>query len=156
VDPLDGTRGFSRGGTFWGPLVAFEHEGEVVAGAMAMPALNDFYWAAKGRGTYRNGTRVHVSNVSDLSEATVSVGELGFLLKSPFTSGVLQLIRSAASTRGFGDPAGCAMLLNGRAEVWLEAGVKTWDIATHKILIEEAGGRFTSLDGLPTIELGHC
>jgi histidinol-phosphatase len=156
VDPLDGTRGFSRGGVFWGPLVAFEHEGKVVAGGMAMPALGDVYWAALGKGTYKNGARVQVSNISELSEATISVGELGQLLKPPFAAGVVKLIRTAASTRGVGDPASCAMLLSGRAEIWLEAGVKTWDIAPQKILIEEAGGRFTSLDGLETIELGHC
>jgi histidinol-phosphatase len=156
VDPLDGTRGFSRGGVFWGPLVAFEQEGEVVVGAMAMPALGQHYWAAKGRGAFKNGAPLRVSNVSELAEATISVGELGHLLSPPFAPSVLELIRSAASTRGLGDPAGCAMLLEGRADVWLEAGVKTWDIAAHKILIEEAGGRFTSLDGLSTIELGHC
>src|SRR5262245_50336595 len=57
VDPLDGTRGFSRGGVFWGPLVAFEHQGEIVAGALAMPALGEVYIAGKGRGTYKNGAR---------------------------------------------------------------------------------------------------
>jgi histidinol-phosphatase len=156
VDPLDGTRGFTRGGVFWGPLVAFESNGEVVAGAMAMPALGDFFWAAKGKGTYKNGARVQVSTVSDLSEATISLGELQNLLKPPFGPGIVKLIRSVSSSRGFGDPAGCAMVLNGRAEIWLEAGVKSWDIAPMKILIEEAGGRFTSLDGRSTIELGHC
>jgi histidinol-phosphatase len=49
VDPLDGTRGFTRGGKFWGPLIAFEHKGEVVAGALGMPALGETYWAAGTR-----------------------------------------------------------------------------------------------------------
>src|SRR5512134_476203 len=51
-DPLDGTRGFTRGGSFWGPLVALEHEGEIVAGAMALPALGETYFAARGRGAW--------------------------------------------------------------------------------------------------------
>lgn len=156
VDPLDGTRGFSRGGVYWGALVAYEREGEVVAGAMALPALDEVYWAAKGRGCFRNGERVRVSAVSDLEEATLSVGELGQLLRPPFEAGMLRLIRAAASTRGYGDPGGAAMLLSGRADAWLEAGVKVWDIAPQKILVEEAGGRFTSLTGQASIELGHC
>src|SRR5512136_123439 len=52
VDPIDGTRGFTRGGPFWGPLVALEHRGEIVAGAMAMPALGETYWAARGLGAF--------------------------------------------------------------------------------------------------------
>src|SRR5512138_1745006 len=52
VDPLDGTKGFTRGRTFWGPLVALEHDGEVVAGAMALPALEEVYWAARGLGCW--------------------------------------------------------------------------------------------------------
>lgn len=154
VDPLDGTRGFSRGGSFWGPLVALEHQGKVVVGAMALPVLGDVYWAAIGRGCYRNGERLRVSNIADWREATLSVGELGSLLKPPHGEGVATLIRTAASTRGYGDPAGAALVLLGRAEVWLEAGVKTWDIAPQKILIEEAGGVFSSFDGRATIETG--
>ena len=49
VDPLDGTRGFTRGGTFWGPLVALEHDGEIVAGGAALPALGELYFAARPR-----------------------------------------------------------------------------------------------------------
>src|SRR5512146_1001574 len=52
VDPIDGTKGFTRGRAFWGPLVACEHEGAVVAGAMALPALGEMYWAARGRGCW--------------------------------------------------------------------------------------------------------
>src|SRR5512143_1840763 len=52
VDPIDGTRGFTRGGSFWGPLVALEQDGRVVAGAMALPALGETYWAARGMGCW--------------------------------------------------------------------------------------------------------
>lgn len=156
VDPLDGTRGFSRGGSFWGPLVALEHNGRIVAGAMAMPVLGEIYVAARGKGAFKNGSRITLSKISDWSEATLSLGEMRFLLEPPFTEGVLSLVRSAASTRGYGDPGGCAMVLSGRAEAWLEAGVKIWDIAPQKILIEEAGGRYTDLAGASGIDGGNC
>jgi histidinol-phosphatase len=156
VDPLDGTRGFTRGGSFWGPLIGFEVDGEVVAGALGMPVLGEIYWAAKGRGCFKNGERVRVSKIADLADATLSIGEMQHLFQPQHVEGMLSLIRSAASTRGYGDPAGPAMVLSGRADVWIEAGVKTWDLAPMKVLLEEAGGRFTAFDGSTSIETGNA
>lgn len=154
IDPLDGTRGFSRGGSFWGPLVALEHAGEVVAGAMAMPVLGDTYFAARGRGCFKNGERVRLSLIEDWSEATLSLGELHYLLREPYRARVTELITTSASARGYGDPAGVALLLSGRAEAWIEAGVRTWDLGPMPVLIEEAGGRFAAFDGTRSIETG--
>src|SRR6478609_3381964 len=77
VDPLDGTRGFTRGGSVWGPLIALEHNGEIVAGAAALPAAGELYFAARGRGCHRgDGAPVRLSGIDDWAEATISVGEL--------------------------------------------------------------------------------
>jgi histidinol-phosphatase len=148
VDPLDGTRGFTRGGQFWGPLVALEHRGEIVAGAMAMPVLGETYWAARGEGAFRDGTRLRLSSQTEWTDATLSVGELSRMLRLPQAEQLESLLRSCTSVRGFGDVAACAMLLNGRADVWMEGGVQHWDLAPAQILIEEAGGRMTDFDGL--------
>ncbi|HKQ62059.1 MAG TPA: inositol monophosphatase family protein [Candidatus Polarisedimenticolaceae bacterium] len=147
VDPLDGTRGFSRGGSFWGPLVGFEHAGEVLAGAMALPALGATYWAARGEGSWRDGERLRVSEVARWEEATLSLGEPQNLLRPPHDAWVVELVRSAASVRCYGDLAGCALVLDGRAEAWLEAGVREWDVAALQVLVEEAGGRFSDFAG---------
>lgn len=160
VDPIDGTRGFARGGSFWGPLLALEHRGEVVVGAMALPALGQTFWAARGRGAYlQHGRgkpeRLHVSRVADWEQATLSVGEMRSLLADR-AAAVERLVTTAASARCYGDLAGCAMVLLGRAEAWIEAGVKEWDLAPLEVLVEEAGGRFTDLEGRPTIASGHC
>lgn len=156
VDPLDGTRGFTRGGSFWGPLVALERDGEIVAGAAALPALGETYWAGRGLGAWGNAGRLAVSGVERWAEATLSLGELKALLSGPSSSGVLDLVAGAASTRGYGDVAGAVLLLSGRAEAWLEAGVKIWDIAALSILVEEAGGRFTDFDGTRTLAGGRA
>jgi len=156
VDPLDGTRGFSRGGEFWGPLVALEHQGEIVVGAMALPALGVHYWAAAGMGAFRDGTRLKVSSVPELKDATLSLGQLPGLLSEPWRSGVLGLVAQVDSARAFGDLASCAMLLDGRADVWLECGVQSWDLAPLKILVEEAGGTFTDRKGQPTVHSGDA
>lgn len=147
VDPIDGTRGFTRGGKFWGALVALEKDGEVLVGAMAMPALGDVYWAAQGLGCYLNGSRRTVSDVSNWGDATVSLGEMGPLFSDEHGPKVVELVRTAASARGYGDLMGCAMVLNGLADCWLEAGVQPWDLGPTPILLEEAGGTFTTFQG---------
>ena len=149
VDPLDGTRGFARGGSFWGPLVALEQDGDIVAGAVALPALGETYFAGRGLGAFRDGERLAVSAIGEWSEATLSLGELKMLLAPPWGPRVQALVATAASTRCYGDVAGCLQLLSGRAEAWLEAGVKPWDIAALKVMVEEAGGRFTDFEGGP-------
>jgi len=161
VDPIDGTRGFTRGGTFWGPLVALEHQGVIVAGAMAMPALGEVYWAARGLGAYRQVNdgpvqRLGVSGIDDFSEATLFLGEPKALFSPPLRPKITELTLTCAQTRCYGDLAGCAMVLTGRAEVWIEAGVKSWDLGPFPVLIAEAGGRFTDFDGNETVHSGHC
>lgn len=154
VDPLDGTRGFLRGDATWGPLVALEHRGRLVAAAMSMPALGVTWWAGRGTGCYKDGERVRVSSVAQWREARLVVGEMGRLLGEPHGTAVLELIQSAPSTRCPGDLAGCALLLDGRAEIWLEAGVREWDLAAPHLLIEEAGGRFSDFLGRPSHATG--
>ena len=156
VDPLDGTKGFTRGAPFWGPLVAFEHEGEIVAGAMGLPVLGRTYWAARGKGCFRDGARCTVSKVATWAEATLSLGGFKRLLASPQGGGVRDLVLSSASTRGYGDLAACALLLDGAADAWLECGVSLWDLAAPKILVEEAGGRFTDFSGAATPSSGDA
>jgi histidinol-phosphatase len=153
VDPIDGTRGFARGGMMWGPMVALEVAGELVAGAIALPALGRTYWAARGAGTFRDGTRLAVSAIAELGDATLSLGELRRLASHP---GIQSLITRATSSRCYGDLAGCALVLDGRAEVWIEGGVAAWDLAAPAILIREAGGRFTDWNGTPSFEGGYA
>lgn len=153
VDPIDGTRGFARGGMMWGPMVALEVRGELVVGAMALPAQGHTYWAARGRGAFHDGTRLSVSGIAEIADATLSVGELRRFALQP---GFAPLIAAAASARCFGDLAGCALVLDGQAEVWIEGGVKEWDLAAPAILIAEAGGHFTDWAGSRTWKSGDC
>lgn len=161
VDPLDGTKGFTRGRGFWGALVALEHRGRVVAGAMALPALGETYWAARGLGAWLRAdraepVRLRVSGISDWADATLSFGEPHVLFRPPMLERVASLALAAQAARCYGDLAGCALVLRGEAEAWIEAGVQIWDLAPLQILVEEAGGRFTDLDGKPTHASGSC
>jgi histidinol-phosphatase len=161
VDPLDGTKGFIRGRGFWGPLVALEHRGAIVAGAMALPALGETYWAARGLGAWMRAgeaapARVRVSRISEWHHATLSFGEPHVLFAPPLLERLAALSVAAQSARCYGDLAGCALVLQGKAEAWVEAGVQIWDIAPLRVLVEEAGGRFTDLDGRATHASGSC
>ncbi|HTP28881.1 MAG TPA: inositol monophosphatase family protein [Anaeromyxobacteraceae bacterium] len=161
VDPLDGTRGFARGESFWGPLVALEHESEVVAGAMGLPVFGEVYFAARARGAFlalgnAAPQRLRVSPVAKWEDATFSMGEPRTLLAPSLLEPVAHLATTCARTRCHGDLAGLAMVLTGRAEAWIEAGVQIWDLAPLKILVEEAGGRFTDFAGRATHASGEC
>lgn len=161
VDPLDGTKGFTRGREFWGPLVALEHEGRIVAGAMALPALGETYWAARGRGCWMAtaggaATRLAVSGIAAWSDATLSLGEPHVLMAPPMLERVGRLTTTCSVARCYGDLAGCALVLRGQAEAWIEAGVQIWDLGPLPVLVEEAGGRFTDLAGTPSHTSGAC
>jgi histidinol-phosphatase len=161
ADPLDGTKGFTRGRDFWGSLVALEHRGRIVAGAMALPALGETYWAARGLGAWlRAGdaapVRLRVSEIADWADATLSFGEPHVLFRPPMLERLAGLALSAQAARCYGDLAGCALVLQGKAEAWVEAGVQIWDLAPLQILVEEGGGTFTDLEGRPTHASGSC
>jgi histidinol-phosphatase len=134
--------------------VALEREGEVVAGALALPALGETYWAARGHGAFRDGEPLRVSKISSWGEATLSLGEIRALLER--AQGAMELAKAASSTRCYGDLAGCVQILTGRADAWLEAGVKVWDLGPLMVLVQEAGGRFTDFAGRATIESGEA
>jgi histidinol-phosphatase len=160
-DPLDGTKGFTRGRAFWGPLVALEHGGEIVAGAMALPALGETYFAARGLGAWlvQGGgapTRLRVSGIAAWGDATLSIGEPHVLFRPPVLERVAALANAAQSARCYGDVAGAALVLRGQAEAWVEAGVQIWDLGPFPVLASEAGGRFSDLEGRPTHASGGC
>ena len=90
------------------------------------------------------------------NKSTLSLGEMHHLFAGTLRDPVLRLTTSCAQARCYGDLAGCAMVLAGRAEAWVEAGVQLWDLAALKILVEEAGGRFTDFAGRDTAASGNC
>jgi histidinol-phosphatase len=145
VDPIDGTRGFAAGGSFWGPLIALEHGGRIVAGALALPVVGETYVAARGLGCWRGAERVTLSTTARWQDATLSLGELRRIGERFGWERFQMLVSTCLSVRSFGDVGAAAMLLSGRADAWIEAGVAPWDIAPQQVLVDEAGGRVTDL-----------
>jgi histidinol-phosphatase len=156
IDPIDGTKNFVRGIPVWATLLALEEGGEVTAGVVHNPALGEMFWARRGGGAFRNGERVTVSSIAQLAEAQLVHSALRPLRKAGYWEGFARLVDATERQRGFGDYMGYTLVAEGKAEIYAEiyveaSGLKPWDLAPCKILVEEAGGVFTDLQGRATI-----
>jgi histidinol-phosphatase len=151
VDPIDGTRNFVRHIPIWATLIALEEAGEVTVGVIHNPVTGELYAARRGGGAWLNGERIRVSAVADLGSAHLVHAGLRLLRASGWWEGFVRLVDATERQRGFGDYLGYGLVAEGKAEIYAEADLKPWDLAAPKILVEEAGGRFTDFQGRPTI-----
>jgi histidinol-phosphatase len=151
IDPIDGTRNFVRGIPVFATLLAIEQNGEVVAGLVSAPALHVRWHASRGGGVFCGEQRLQVSHVTDLAAATLFHGSIGGHSEDAPPSGFLTLARQVARTRGFGDFYQHVLVAAGAGEIAVDPRVKPWDIGPLQLMVEEAGGRATSLAGERTI-----
>lgn len=147
LDPVDGTRSYAAGIPIWATLVALEVDGEVVCGVCSAPALGERYAAARGAGATRNGEVIAVSQVSRLEEARVVYTSFRSFDRAGRGEAMRRLVHAAAWARGFGDFWGHMLVASGRADVMVEPAVSVWDLAPLIVIVEEAGGLLTDLDG---------
>jgi histidinol-phosphatase len=156
IDPIDGTKNFIRGIPYFATLIGLEEAGEITAGVVYAPAIDDLLYAAKGEGAFSNHRRMSVSSIADLGQAMLVHGGLDLLMEAGIWPGFKRLIQATQRQRGFGDYFAHTFVCRGQAEVMVETDVKAWDLAPIKILIEEAGGRFTDFTGTPTVYGGNA
>ena len=156
IHPIDGTKNFVRHIPVWATLLALEAHGEVVAGVIHNPVTGELYAARRGGGARLNGRRVAVSDVGEMWSATLLHAGLRLYRKAGVWDGLLRLVDATERQRGFGDYLGYALVAEGKAEMYIEVDLKPWDLAPCKIVVEEAGGRFTDLAGTPTIYSGNA
>jgi len=148
VDPIDGTRNYSRGIPVWATLIALESEGVVQLGVVSAPALARRWWAERGAGAFANGERIHVSAIS-----TIESSVLSFAIEHK----VPPIARRAWHARGFGDFWSYMLIAEGSVDGALDGpGVKEWDLAATQIIVEEAGGRFSDFSGERRIDSGSA
>jgi histidinol-phosphatase len=156
IDPIDGTKNFVRHIPIWATLLALEAHGDIVAGVIHNPVTGELYAARRGGGARLNGRSVTVSDVGDLWSAALLHAGLRLYRKAGVWDGFVRLVDATERQRGFGDYLGYALVAEGKAELYVEVDLKPWDLAPCKILVEEAGGRFTDLAGTPTIYSGNA
>lgn len=147
VDPIDGTRNFVRRIPTWAVLIGLEEDGQVVAGVVYQPVTGVLHTAWRGQGAYRDGVRIRVSPVDALERALVVHSSVNFLRRSTYWDGFLRLADRTQVQRGFGDFSAYLWVAEGQGEIALSTTVKAWDVAALKVVVEEAGGRLTDLDG---------
>lgn len=154
VDPIDATANFARGLPIYATLLAIELEGEVVAGLVSAPALHQRWHAARGHGAYCGTRRLAVSKVSALENAQIFHGSLAGAEAVPNTAKIPALLAKSWRQRGLGDFYQHMLVAEGCGEIALDPIVMPWDIAPIQIIVEEAGGKATTVGGESSIYTG--
>jgi histidinol phosphatase-like enzyme (inositol monophosphatase family) len=156
IDPIDGTRDFVRGIPLWAVLIGLEQDGEVIAGAAHCPRQGLLLWASKGGGAWSNGQPIHVSSKADPSEAVLCFNGFQKAGMRRFSESLVGWLQGFWAVRSLGGAVDAMMIAQGFADAWIEPTAAPWDLAPLKIIIEEAGGRFASLEGQNTIYGGNA
>lgn len=156
VDPIDGTYNFARGIPIWSTLIALEVEKEIVLGVVSAPAMQEFFYAVKGGGAFKNDKRIYVSDVDRLDKSMFNFGGPNRIIDRGLWPALTECVKLTERQRGFGDYLGFSLVFEGRSEAMLETGVKAWDLAPMKILVEEAGGAYLDLEGGSSVYTGNC
>jgi histidinol-phosphatase len=147
IDPIDGTRNYSRGIPVWFTLVALEAAGRVEVGVASAPALGRRWWARRGDGAHASGTPIHVSRVTTLEAAVFSYAGSS----RPFVEPIL---RRAWHPQPFSDAWAHLLVAEGAVDAAVEHQLAPWDIAALVPIVEEAGGRCTDLTGAVRVDGG--
>lgn len=152
IDPIDGTKNYVRGVPVWATLIGLIEDGEVVLGVVSAPALNRRWWAAAGSGAFTGrslsqATRLSVSSVNQLSDASLSYSSLSGWRDLGVREQFIELTDSVWRTRAYGDFWSYCMVAEGAVDLACEPELNLYDMAALVPIVAEAGGRFTSLAG---------
>jgi histidinol-phosphatase len=150
LDPVDGTKNYSRGIPVFATLIALERDGEVELGVVSAPALGRRWWAARGEGAHADGIAIRASRVSSVEECVLSCTRAGLRAHE----GLRQLFESCWLARTFSDFWGHVLVAEGAVEVAFDPVVNAWDLAALQVIVEEAGGRLTDAGGARRIDGG--
>ena len=153
VDPIDGTKGFVRQYPFFSTQIALMHRGEIILGVSSGTMMDELAWAEKGQGAWLNGGRLAISQLDDPERAAVSTGNLKSLAQTPGWERLGSIVARADRIRGYGDFYHYHLLASGKIEAVIESDVNILDIAALSVIVTEAGGVFTNLNG-GAVDLG--
>jgi histidinol-phosphatase len=156
IDPIDATKNFVRGIPVFASLIALERDGVVVLGVASAPALGWRWWAARGEGAFANGEPIRVSRVARLADAQLGHASISTWEAAGLRDRFLELERRCWRGRGFGDFWIHMLVAEGAVDVATEPEVSLWDVAAVQVIVEEAGGRFTSLEGAASPDGGSA
>lgn len=152
VDPIDGTKNFVRGVPVWASLIALLDDGVPVVGVVSAPALQRRWWASRGQGAFVSvdgapARRLSVSSVAQLNSASLSFSSLSGWAERGLRDRFVELTDAVWRVRAYGDFFSYCLLAEGAVDIAAEPEVSVWDLAALDILVREAGGTFSGLDG---------
>lgn len=149
VDPIDGTTNFMHGIPYFAVSIALEESREIIAGVIYNPITDELFWAERNAGAYLHDRRLRVSKRNSLNESLIA--------SPPFVpsahnfedwAALSKRLGEATTVRVYGAAAlNLALVAAGRLDGYVEAGVKAWDIAAGAIILQEAGGQITDMEG---------
>lgn len=151
VDPIDGTANFLRGVPVWAALVSLVVDGVPVVGVVSAPALGRRWWATQGGGAFSTEHEgpLRVSVVRDLADASLSFNGLEYWIDAGRLPQLLELTGRVWRTRAYGDFWSYMLVAEGALDIAGEFDLQPYDMAAVAVVVEEAGGRFSSADGQP-------
>ncbi len=153
LDPIDGTKNFVRGVPVWATLISLLVDGVPRVGVVSAPALGRRWWAAEGLGAHvrvqghDDAREISVSAVADLASSSLAFSSLSGWAERGIRERFIALTDEVWRVRGYGDFYNYCLVAEGAVDIAAEPEVSLWDLAALDILVREAGGRFTSLEG---------
>jgi len=150
VDPIDGTKGFVRGDTLFSTQIGLMHRGELVLGVSSASEFGELAWAWRGGGAWLNGTRLRCAQTEQMDRAILSFGNIQSLAAQPQSwAAVGKLVQRVHRHRGYGDFLHYHRLAQGRIDAIVESDLNILDIAALAVIVGEAGGVITDMQGGP-------
>ena len=149
VDPIDGTKSFVRRYPMFSTQIAVTRRGRIELGVSSAPVFGEIAWAERGAGARLGGVPLAVSRIAAIEQATLSTGNLRSLAGGPRWAAFGRLVTRLDRIRGFGDFLHYHLLAAGKIDAVLESDIHVEDIAALSVIVEEAGGRVTDLEGSP-------
>jgi len=148
IDPIDGTKAFVRRYPMFSTQIALMHRGELVLGVSSAPEYGEIAWARRGGGAYLDGVPIRVSGQTQFGAGTaISIGNVKTLTRDARWNVLGELIRRSGRIRGYGDFLHYHLLARGALDLVIESDVNILDIAALAVIVREAGGVFSTLEG---------
>lgn len=147
IDPIDGTKNFIHKLPFFSTELALAHKGKIVLGISNAPILKRKLHAVQGEGAYINGNKVSVSKITSIQNTYLSIGSLKYFISKGHTDAITRLSQDVFQCRSFGDTWSYHYLAEGKLDVIIEPKINIWDIAAMSIIITEAGGTVSDIEG---------
>lgn len=155
IDPIDGTKSFIRRTPFFSTQIALMQAGRLLLGVSNAPLYGEMAWAERGGGAWLNGREIRCGEVTEFADAAISLGNIKTLAQGAGWAGLGRIVAQVNRTRGYGDFCHYHMLAAGQLDLVVESDLNVLDVAALSVIVEEAGGVFTALDGSPIdLEIG--